>query len=71
MWPLRNANALRHNVIRTFNCLRGVQVDDPAVREALGRAASQLYAALGERMAGSDADAEVVRFSHEALIPSQ
>ena len=38
------------------------QVEDPALRETLGRAASQLYTALGDRMTGVEPEAEVVRF---------
>ena len=42
----------------TLVCL---QVEEPTLQEALSRAASQLYTALSERMAGTDADSEVVR----------
>jgi len=37
------------------------QVEDPALRETLGRAASQLYTALGDRMIGAEPEPEVVR----------
>lgn len=39
------------------------QVEDQALREALARAASQLYAALVERMTEADPEAEVVNSS--------
>jgi hypothetical protein len=44
-----------------------VQVENAALQEALGRAASQLYVALGERMVGADAESEVVRFKSASL----
>ena len=37
------------------------QVDDLAMQETLGRAASHLYTALGERLLGAEPEAEVVR----------
>ena len=47
-----------------------VQVEDAALQEALGRAASQLYVALGERMVGADAESEVVRFKSASAAAS-
>ncbi len=38
-----------------------MQVEDPALRDPLGRAASQLYTALGDRLPGAEPEAEVVR----------
>ena len=54
LWLLQTAILLSHSRAT-------VQVEDPALQETLGRAASQLYTALGERMAGAGPEAEVVR----------